>query len=170
MKQENADNLTERLQKSRAVQILSASGTVYAEGQFQDGDNKKHTSFWGVRLTKQLASCTLSNLTNVQICVGGIREAQFRADSSVICRFHEYAGYTNGWGNIQFDFGETCFLVAIMGPFPSEEVFRSQVRGAIDINGANMVAYLTQELAVNHPELSVHTLELLVFTLVMQKA
>jgi hypothetical protein len=29
--------LFEQLPKARAVQIISASGTVYAEGQFQDG-------------------------------------------------------------------------------------------------------------------------------------
>jgi hypothetical protein len=153
MKREN-DNLTERLQKLQAVQILSAGGTVYAEGQFQDG-YFGNPSFWIVRLPKQLVSCPLSELTNVQICIGGIRKAQFRADSSVICGYEPEEGYTNGWGRIQFDLGVICFLAATVGPFPSEEVFRSQVLGGIEINRANRFAALTQELAVHHPELSV---------------
>jgi hypothetical protein len=40
-----------------------------------------------------------------------------------------------------------------MGPFPSEEAFFGQVDG--DINPQLMASFLTQELAVNHPELSV---------------
>jgi hypothetical protein len=36
MKQE-VDRLSEQITKARVVQIVSASGTVYAEGQFKDG-------------------------------------------------------------------------------------------------------------------------------------
>jgi hypothetical protein len=151
-KQEN-DNLTERLQKSQAVQIVSASGTVYAEGQFKYGCNQSSDSvtLWAIILTKQLASCALSNLNNVQICVGGIRKADFRANSVVDgVVLHRYM---DGWRTIGFGFGGTGGLLVKVGPFPSEEVFRSQVRE--DIEPENMASYLTQELAVNHPELFV---------------
>jgi hypothetical protein len=50
MKQE-VDQHSEQLQKSRAVQIVSENGTVYAEGQFQDG-YRGNLNFWNVLLTK----------------------------------------------------------------------------------------------------------------------
>jgi hypothetical protein len=150
---QKVDDLTERLQKSQAVQIVSASGTVYAEGQFEDGCyySSNHTALWAIELTKQLASCALSDLNNVQICVGGIQKAEFRADSTAV-RIDQQAGttrYKDGWGTIGFGFGGTSWLLLKLGPFPSEEAFRSQVRGF------NISYYLMQELAVNHPELSV---------------
>jgi hypothetical protein len=150
MKHEN-DNLTERLQKSQAVQIISTSGTVYAEDQLQDGcyHSSDNVNLWATVLTKQLATCALSNLNNVQICVGGIRKADFRANSIVDGVVQHR--YMDGWGTVAFGFGGTCGLIVKVGPFPSEEAFLSQVR--IDIEPENMASYLTQELAVNHPEL-----------------
>jgi hypothetical protein len=76
------DNLSEQLQKSQAVQIISASGAVYAEGQFQDGHYCCHIQdLWLVNLTEQFASCRLSDLTGVEICIGGISKAHFGAGS-----------------------------------------------------------------------------------------
>jgi hypothetical protein len=80
MKQEN-DNLSERLQQLQAIQIISANGTgVCAEDKFQDGN----PSFWIARLTKQLASCALSNLTNAQIYINEICRAHFDDSNSTV--------------------------------------------------------------------------------------
>jgi hypothetical protein len=49
-----------------------------------------------------------------------------------------------------------------VGPFPSEEAFYSQVDGDIEMDSRSMISFLAQELAVNHPELSV-TFELVEF-------
>jgi hypothetical protein len=49
---QEVDHLSEQLQKSRAVQIISASGTVYAEGHFQDGSYSSNPSIWFVNLPK----------------------------------------------------------------------------------------------------------------------
>jgi hypothetical protein len=152
MKQQ-VDNLTERLQKSQAVQIVSTSGTVYAEGQFQEGCFNGNSNVWIVMLHQQLASCLLSNLNNVQICVGGIRKTDFLADSIVEGFVPATTRYMDGWGRIGFRFGGASWLVVEVGPYTYEEVFLSQVDE--DIEPENMASFLTQELAVNHPELSV---------------
>jgi hypothetical protein len=48
IKQE-VDHLSEQLQKVRAVQIISVSGTVYAAGQLQDGHYNENASYlWDV--------------------------------------------------------------------------------------------------------------------------
>jgi hypothetical protein len=95
MKQE-VDQLSEQLPKLRAVQIISASGTVYAEGQFEDGC-RENPNLWALRFSKQLSSCPLSDLMSVQICVGGICKANFGAHSitnSIIER--DKATYVDG--------------------------------------------------------------------------
>jgi hypothetical protein len=127
---QEVDNLSEQLQKSRAVQIISASGTVYAEGQFQDGAYGKNPNLWDVVMAKQLASCPLSALTDVKICIGGICKARF-GDNSIVEGFVQGDGetYVDGWGCTDFCFGGTgqCWLFVKVGPFPSEEAFLSQV-------------------------------------------
>jgi hypothetical protein len=156
-KQEN-DNLAEQLQKSRAVQIVSENGTVYAEAQFQEGYYSHNPNLWLVNFTEQLASCALSDLTNVQICIGGICKAHFGASSVAIIDRDEESTYMNGWGFINFCFGDQtgqCWLGMKVGPFPSEEAFFAQVDREDYIEAEDMAPYLTQELAVNHPELSV---------------
>jgi hypothetical protein len=82
---QEVDHLSEQLQRSRAVQIISASGTVYAEGKFQDGHYCSHNpNLWEVNLTKQLASCALSNLTNAQIYINEICRAHFDDSNSTV--------------------------------------------------------------------------------------
>jgi hypothetical protein len=149
-KEEN-DSLSEQLQKSRVVQIVSASGTVYAEGQFEDGSYSMNPNLWLVNFTKQLP-CPLSDLTNVQICIGGSAKADFGANSFVE-GFVERDGvitYKNGWGEIEFCIGKMGWLMIKVGQFPSEEVFRS-----LSVP-EDMASFLTQELAENHPELTVN--------------
>jgi hypothetical protein len=69
---QEVDHLSKQLQKLRAVQIISTSGTVYAEGQFEDGAYcEDEPSMWELNLTKQIASCPLSDLAGVEICMGG---------------------------------------------------------------------------------------------------
>jgi hypothetical protein len=156
---QEVDNLLEQLQKSRAVQIISENGTVYAEAQFQDGSYRGNPNLWLVNFTEQLASCPLSDLTNAQICIGGICKAHFGANSIVHCSVErdEVSTYMDGWGYLNFCFGGTgeCWLSVKVGPFPSEEAFYSQVYGGIEIDRRAMAIFLTQELAENHPELSV---------------
>jgi hypothetical protein len=156
MKQE-VDHLSEQLQKSRAVQIISASGTVYAEGQFQDGFYLYNATVWAVELTKQPASCPLSDLTNARICIGGIFNADFAANSIVraMVERDEVNRYMDGWGCIDFrvEGAVLVWLGVRVGPFPSEEAFFSQVPADIDL--VNMASFLAEELAVNQPELSV---------------
>jgi hypothetical protein len=105
IKQE-VDHLSEQLQNSRAVQIIDASGTVYAEGQFQDGFYSNNGESWAVGLTKQLASCPLSDLTNARICMGGLFKADFAANSIVrgTVEQDEANRYMDGWGRIHFRF------------------------------------------------------------------
>jgi hypothetical protein len=153
-KQEN-DSLKEQLQKSRAVQIIGENGTVYAEAQFEDGSYRGNPNLWLVNFTEQLAPCRLSDLTNVKICIGGICKAHFVNNSIFegIIERDEESTYVDGWGYINFCFagaGE-CWLSVKVGPFASEVAF-SQLR---DIDAEDMASFLTQELAVNHPELSV---------------
>jgi hypothetical protein len=129
---EEVDRLSVQLQKSRAVQMISANGTVYAEGQFQEGCFNGNSSVWIVRLHKQLAPCPLSDLTNVQICIGGICKADFGANTvSGRLQQGEESRYRDGWGYINFCCLGTGFLCARVGPFPSEEVFLSQLAGDI---------------------------------------
>jgi hypothetical protein len=151
---QEVDRLSEQLQKSLAVQMISANGTVYAEGQFEEGCFNGDSNFWIVRMHKQLASCPLSDLTNVQICIGGICKADFGANSTV--RGAVAGEYIDGCGYINFSFVGTGFLCVRVGPSPSEEVFLSQLGGDIDIDEENMASYLAQEVAVNHPLLSVN--------------
>jgi hypothetical protein len=154
---QEVDRLSEQLQKSRAVQMISANGTVYAEGQFEEGCFNGDSNLWMVRLHKQLAPCPLSDLTNVQICIGGICKADFGASSAVREAVAGEANrYIDGWGYINFSFVGTGFLCVRVGPSPSEEVFLSQLGGDIDIDEENMASYLAQEVAVNHPLLSVN--------------
>jgi hypothetical protein len=154
---QEVDHLSEQLQRSRAVQIMSASGTVYAEGKFQDGHYCSHNpNLWEVDLTKQLASCALSGLAGVEICMGGICMIHFGDNSIVEGYVREYGEtYVNGWGCIDFCFGGTgqCWLSVKMGPFLSEEAFLSQV--PTNTIAEDMPSFLAQELAVDHPELSV---------------
>ena len=147
IKQEN-DSLLQQLQKSRAVQIISENGTVYAEAQLEDGSYRGNPNLWLVNFTKQLASCKLSDLTNVKICIGGICKAHFGANSIVegIIERDEESTYVDGWGYINFCFGGTgeCWLSVKVGPFPSEEAF-SRVR---DIDAEDMASFLAQNLGL----------------------
>jgi hypothetical protein len=99
---QEVDHLLEQIKKLRAVQIVSASGTVYAEGQFEDGAYRSNPHLWFVRLTKQLASCALSDLTSVQVCIGGICYAHFGVKSIItgIVERGKATTYVNGWGRI----------------------------------------------------------------------
>jgi hypothetical protein len=169
-KEEN-DSLSEQLQKARAVPIVSESGTVYAEAQFQDGHYHGNPNLWFVRFTKQLAPCPLSDLTNVQICIGGSAKADFRANSFVegfVERDeHQERKYIDGWGHITFCIGGMGWLVVRVGPFSSEEAFVSQVvRNFIPVGDhipEDMPLFLSQQLAENHPELSVTFLDVSFF-------
>jgi hypothetical protein len=100
------DHLTKQLQKARAVRITSASGTVYVEGQFEDGSYSLNPDLWFVDLTKQFALCTLSDLSSVQICIGGIYKAHFGTNSAIvgIVDRDEPTTYMNGWGRFNFTF------------------------------------------------------------------
>jgi hypothetical protein len=142
------DSLSEQLQKSRAVQIVSGSGTVYAEGQFQN-ENPRN---WLVRLTKQLVSCPLSDLTNAQICIGGVCKADFGANCIVYGTAHEGAKCT---GTIRFSIGGTGWIFVSVGPFPSHEAFSFQIPDDAGLEDMGMASFLSQELAVHHPELPV---------------
>jgi hypothetical protein len=142
---QEVDRLSEQLQKSRAVQMISANGTVYAEGQFQEGCFNVDSRVWIVRLHKELALCPLSDLTNVEIRIGGICKADFGANS--IVRGTVTGDYIGGWGYVSFCFAGTGVVCV--------EVFLSQLDGDIDIDAENMASYLAQEVAVNHPLLSV---------------
>jgi hypothetical protein len=154
IKQEN-DSLLQQLQKSRAVQIVSENGTVYAEAQFEDGSYRGNPNLWLVNFTKQLASCKLSDLTNVKICIGGICKAHFGENSNVegIIERDEESTYVDGWGYINFCFegaGE-CWLSVKVGPFPSEAAF-SQLR---DVDTEDMASFLAQNLGLVNPKLCV---------------
>jgi hypothetical protein len=154
---EQVDQLSEQLQKLRAVQIMSPSGTVYAEGQFQDGYYHDNPNLWSVRLTKQLTSCALADLTDVKICIGGSCMADF-ADRSVdgFIGLEQYGVFDvdGGWGWIDFYFGGMGWLHSKVGPFTSEQAFLSQVPR--NIVAEDMPSYLVEELAVNNAGLSVH--------------
>jgi hypothetical protein len=152
------EDLSEQLQKSRVVQINGENGTVYAEAQFQDGSYRGNPNLWLVNFTElQLASCPLSDLPNVQICIGGICKAHFGDNSIVegIIEQGEESTYIDGWGYINFCFGGTgqCWLSVKVGPFPSEEAFFAQVEE--DIEAEDMASFLAHNVAVNHPELSI---------------
>jgi hypothetical protein len=100
---QEVDHLSKQLRKSRAVQLVSTSGTVYAEGQFEDGFHSSNPNFWEVNLTEQLASCPLSDLTNVQICIGGIDKVDFGANTIEGIIEQDGAGiYMDGRGDIDF--------------------------------------------------------------------
>jgi hypothetical protein len=103
IKQEN-DSLLQQLQKSRAVQIISESGTVYAEAQFEDGHYHDNPNLWFFPFTKQLAPCQLSDLTNVHICIGGSAKAHFGTNSIAEGWVLSYAG---GLCYMNFCFGGT---------------------------------------------------------------
>jgi hypothetical protein len=151
---EQVDRLSEQLQKSRAVQIMSASGTVYAEGQFQDGCYSTNApNSWETELTRQLALCPLSDLTNVQICIGGFHKADFSINGTVLGTIDGARIYMDGSGFIDFWLEGLGWLLLKVGPFPSEEAFLTQV--GVDISAENMASFLAEELAVNRPELSV---------------
>jgi hypothetical protein len=154
---QEVDHLREQLQKARAVQIVSASGTVYAEGQFEDGAYRSNPHLWFVNFSKQFASCALSDLTNVQICIGGICNAHFGTDRIItgIVERDEVGTYRDGWGRIQFIVVDMVSIFVRVGPFPSKEAFLSQIYRDNEINPQDMVSFLAQEPAVNHPELSV---------------
>jgi hypothetical protein len=151
------DDLREQLQQSRAVQIIGEDGTVYAEAQFQDGSYRGNPNLWLVNFTEQLASCKLSDLTNVQICIGGICKAHFGDNSIVegIAERDEENTYVDGWGYINFCFGGTgqCWLSAKVGPFASEQDFLSLING--DIDPEAMPSFLARDVGVNRPELSI---------------
>jgi hypothetical protein len=164
MKQEN-DKLLAQPENSRAVQIMSASGTVYAEGRFQDGFYGE-PSLWAVILTK-VVSCPLSDLENVQICVGGICMADLRANSNVRGNYmglqsESSAGMDGCYQGISFRIAGTGFLYVGVGSFPSKEALYSQrllnAQRLLnrDIPGEDMASFLSQELAVNLPDLSVN--------------
>jgi hypothetical protein len=61
----------------------------------------------------------------------------------------------DGWGCFTFDFGGTgqCWFSMKVGPFPSEDVFFTRVDE--DLSPELMASFLTQQLAVNHPALSI---------------
>jgi hypothetical protein len=154
IKQEN-DSLLQQLQKSRAVQIISENGTVYAEAQFEDGSYRGNPNLWLVNFTKQLAPCRLSDLTNAKICIGGICKAHF-GDNSIAEGYierDEESTYVDGWGYINFRFGGTgeCWLSVKVGPFPSEAAF-SQLRG---IDAEDMASFLSQNFGMANPQLCV---------------
>jgi hypothetical protein len=163
IKKEN-DSLLQQLQKARAVQIISENGTVYAEAQFEDGSYRGNPNLWLVNFTNQLAPCKLSDLTNVQICTGGICKAHF-GPSSIVEGFierDEESTYVDGWGYINFCFGGTgqCWLSVKVGPFPSEAAF-SRVR---DIDAEDMASFLAQNLGLlsvtfEHTEFFVSTVK-----------
>jgi hypothetical protein len=103
-KHEN-DSLKEQLRKSRAVQIISEDGTVYAEAQFEDGSYRGNPHLWLVNFTEQLAPCRLSNLTNVRIFIGGICKAHFVNNSiveGIIERDEESTYALEGRGNVGY--------------------------------------------------------------------
>jgi hypothetical protein len=153
---QEVDNLSEQLRKSRAVQVISASGTVIAEGHFEDGEYGTNPNLWLVKFMKQLSSCALSDLGGVELCIGGICKAHF-GSNSIVEGFtdRDQVTYVDDWGCMNFCFGGTgqCWLDVKVGPFPSQEAFSAQVDE--DIDAGLMVSFLTQELAVDHPELSV---------------
>jgi hypothetical protein len=155
---QEVDHLSEQLQKSRAVQIISESGTVYAEGRFQDGSYSDNPNLWLVNL-KNLASCPLSDLAGAEIFVGGICKAHFGPNSIVegFVERDDDSTYMDGWGFISFCFGDTgqCWLSVYVGPFPSEVAFFSQVPNRDIVHAEDLSSFLTEELAENHPELSV---------------
>jgi hypothetical protein len=158
---QEVDRLSEQLQKSRAVQIICESGRVYAEAQLQDGSYSGNPHFWTVNL-KNLAACPLSDLAGVDICIGGICKAHFGVISQATSIIDvvgvdrdDDSTYMDGWGFINFCFGGAgqCWLSVKVGPFPSEEAFFSQFDR--DIDPESVVSLLTEEVAVNHPQLSV---------------
>jgi hypothetical protein len=163
---QEVDHLSEQLQKTRAVQIISANGTVYAEGQFEDGSYGGNPNLWLVNLPKQLASCPLSDLADVEICLGGICKADF-SFGSIVEGWVGTDGYTyvDGWAYINFCFGGAgnCWLWVKVGPFPSEEDFFAQLGRDTDmVDAEHMAPYLTRSVAAIHPELSV-TFEKVIF-------
>jgi hypothetical protein len=104
-------------------------------------------------LTKRLASCPLSDLTDVQICVGGICKADLSANSIVRGRNFPNGASTykdGGWyQGFRFRIAGTGCLYVGVGPFPFEGVFNR------DISAEDMTSFLSQELAVAIPLLSV---------------
>jgi hypothetical protein len=159
---QEVDHLSEQLQKSRAFQIISESGTVYAGGQFQEGYYSDNPNLWFVDLPKQLASCPLSDLAGAEICIGGICKDHFGSNSILgdvlVDLDDDESTYEDGWGCINFCFGGTgqLWLFVKVGPFPSEEAFLSQVgRDMRDMDTEFVVSFLTEDVAMNHPELSV---------------
>jgi hypothetical protein len=159
---DQVNQLSERLQKLQAVQIVSPSGTVYAEGQFQDGFYSGNPNLWDVVMTKQLASCPLSALTDVKICIGGSDKADFvsssQVDGFIGMEQDEDSTYTDGWGPIDFHIGGMGWLHVKVGPFTSEEAFVLQVPR--NIAAEDMASFLAEELAVDNAGLSVRFLAL----------
>jgi hypothetical protein len=81
-------------------------------------------------LTKQLASCALSDLAGVEICIGEICKAHFGGNSIVEGYWQgqgDEATYADDWECLTFYFGETgqCWFSMKVGPFLSKENFLS---------------------------------------------
>jgi hypothetical protein len=164
---QEVDHLTEQLRKSRAVQIISASGTVYAEGQFENGSYSGNPNLWYVKLPKQcqVVSCPLSDLADVEICIGGNCKAHF-GFGSIVEGWLQRDGYVcpDGWAYINFCFAGAGWLFVKVGPFPSEDALFAQLgRDTDPVDPEFMASFLRENVAAIHPELSVIFLDVKFF-------
>jgi hypothetical protein len=91
---------------------------------------------------------------NFQVRLSGRRQGSTRRGEDI----HEWLGHYS------FVHNRNRLAIGKVGPFPSEEAFLSQIPG--DVYFEDMGSFLTQELAVNQPDLSVF-FDLLILTQVV---
>jgi hypothetical protein len=76
------------VKKSRTVTITGPNATpVYCQGQFDEGEYPANPNLWKVNLGHEPQPCTLSDMKDIEIDVGGIVKANFHLNTRGIEAF-----------------------------------------------------------------------------------
>jgi hypothetical protein len=79
---EEIEALGEEVKKSRTVAITGPNGTpVYCQGQFDEGEYPVNPNLWKVNLGHEPQPCTLCDMKDIEIRVGGIVNANFNLNN-----------------------------------------------------------------------------------------
>jgi hypothetical protein len=85
---EEIEALGDEVMKSRTVTIADPNGTsVYCQGQFDEGEYPANPNLWKVNLGHEPQPCTLSDMKDIEIRVGGIVNANFHLNNRGIEAF-----------------------------------------------------------------------------------
>jgi len=145
--------LRKQWKASRAVTVTGPEGTpVYATGQFDEGKYADNPNLWEVTL-RQLEPCPLAELENIEIQCGGIFKASFSPDGVDVNGFVDDPELKDGWGAVNFCFPKGhggLWLDARVGAPLSPDVFNE-----VASNSENVHLFLSQEVADQHPHLTV---------------